>query len=104
MLTRPTQAYANAVYVHQRRTSVYKKGKKEKKKKQALMHEYLKEIDHLIKGVNIHTPHKKISNYSHMNKQHDNEDDRLSIFADNISTITFQAWLEIGRAKLEIEA
>ena len=30
-----------------------------------------------IKGVNIHTPHKNISSYSHMNKKHNNEDDRL---------------------------
>ena len=28
--------------------------------------------DKQIKGVNIHTPHKKISRYSNMNKKHDN--------------------------------
>ena len=44
--------------------------------------------DKQIKGVNTQTPHKKISSYSHMNKQHDNEDDRLSMFADGSSTIT----------------
>ena len=44
--------------------------------------------DKQIKGVNIHTPHKKISSYSHMNKQHDNEGDRLSMFADDSSTMT----------------
>ena len=44
--------------------------------------------DKQIKEANIHTPHKKISSYSHMNKQHDNEDDRLSMFDDDSSTIT----------------
>ena len=39
-------------------------------------------------GDNIQTPHKKISSYRHMNKQHDNEDNILSMFADGRSTIT----------------
>ena len=43
--------------------------------------------DKQIKGVNIQTPHKNISSYSHIKKQHDNEDDRLSMFADDSSTI-----------------
>ena len=47
--------------------------------------------DKQIKGVDILTPHKKISSYSHMNKQHDNKDDILSMFADDISTITTSA-------------